>query len=218
MKILVTGVSGMLGLSIIKTLSRKSNYVLYGTCFKNKISIKRCIIKNVDLTDKKSLNEHLKTISPDIIIHCAALTDVDLCEENKKLCFETNLKSTSYLSDYCQKFEKKLIFISTDSVYGSSRFASTESQKLKPMNNYARSKTLAEKVVKKVHNHCIIRTNIFGISPKKQGLFDWFFTKLNEGNKFYGFDDAIFNPIYTGDLSNIILTIIKNNVKGIINV
>ncbi|GEM_PF-75042 len=221
-KLLITGVSGMLGFCLARNLSNnlKNNYDVYGTFNRNLVSIEGCAIYRVDLSQRSEVEMLLQEITPDIIVHCAALTNVDLCEENHELSDAVTVASTSYLQSYCKKNSKKLIYISTDAVYEGDSGNYSESDLPKPSNYYAQSKLKAEKIVRVLPDSLILRVNIFGISPPGHGttLFEFFYSNLLQGKEIPGFTDVIFNPICIECLPGIISEGIDNSIAGVFNI
>ena len=122
-KILLTGYSGMLGTEIYNKLNKK--FKIYATSSKN-IKRKNLFKFNYKKNNFKKLK---KWVNPDIIIHCAAETNIDFCEKNKKNCEKINFNSIKKIVKYFPR--SKLIFISSDSVY-SGKKPHSENSKKKP--------------------------------------------------------------------------------------
>ncbi len=113
-KILLTGGSGFLSSNwSLDTRNIFSNYALVRTKNRNKF------LKSfqVDYRDNKKITQVFKNIKPKIVIHTAAITDVDRCEDNKKLSEKVNFQLTKKICNICKKEKIKLIFISTDQVF-----------------------------------------------------------------------------------------------------
>ena len=159
-RVLVTGASGMLGATLVNTL--KDNYDVYASgnsIFENQHSK----YLKFDLSNKsyKNLFEWSK---PDIVIHCAALTDGNYCENNPEKAFEINSKSMNkILKD--SKSHVKIIYISTDAVFASNVSMSKENDMTNPKSIYGKSKELAEKeLIASNREFFIIRTTIVGFN------------------------------------------------------
>ena len=211
-KILVTGYSGMLGTEIYNKLNKK--FKIYATSSKN---IKR---KNLFKFDFKKNNfEKLKKwVNPDIIIHCAAETNIDFCEKNKKNCEKINFNSIKKIVKYYPR--SKLIFISSDSVY-SGKKPHSENSKKKPLNFYGILKLKSENYIKKFcKNYFILRTTpvgFVGINNKKT-FTSWIVDNIKDRISLNLFTDVFFSPISVNHLTREIEYIIKNDLKGIFNV
>ncbi len=219
-RVLITGSSGMLGKDIVKVLSEDNNFLIYGfdKRFNSKMHKDQQIIG--DLTDFDFLTNNLNKISPDIIIHCAAIVNLNICEENKKAADALHCEVTNILSSFNSK-STKFIYISTDSVFDGKKGNYTESYIPNPINYYAKSKLKGERAaLQNNDNSIIVRTNIYGFNyPLGNSLAEWAIINLKQGKSINGFTDIIFNAIYTKQLARIIrYLIIKNNYKGILNI
>ncbi len=216
-KVLITGGSGLLGYNLIKTFSHhKTKYKVFGIYFKNCIFPENCIGLKLDLRNSSDVKKTMEKIKPDIIIHCAALTDVDLCEKEKDECYQTNVISTKNLCDYKPK---KFIYISTDAVYPGITGNYSEDSETRPVNYYGQTKLEAEKIVSQLEDNSILRVNIFGINPtNKLSLAEWFIKKFKNGEPIKGFTDVYFNPILVNHLSDIIIETIERNITGLYNI
>ena len=95
--VLITGASGMLGSNMC--LLMNINYNVTGTYFSNKPNINNIHMVKMDIRNKKQCQKVVKTIEPDIVIHCAAITDMDLCETNQTLAYDVNTFGTENILD-----------------------------------------------------------------------------------------------------------------------
>ncbi len=219
MRILITGSSGFLGLKLILYFKSKSNNYLYG-CSKTR-NVKLLNFKNFvgDLSDLTTVKRIFKATHPDIVIHTAALTDVDKCEKDPQLAYESNVISTENITIKSEEFNSKLIFISTDMVYKDSETPHNEESKLDPINVYSKTKLEGEKIILSSTNfHIILRTNFFGWSfDVKPKLAEWIVRNLREGKKLFLFNDVFFSPIYIVNLCEIIHRLLNIEIGGIFN-
>src|SRR4051812_30791765 len=108
MRVLVTGITGMLGKDIASQLSQFSGYEIFGIS-RSEVSIGNII--SGDLADTDFLKQYLKSINPDLIIHCAASVNVDACEENKNYTNQLHVEATKVLATFSSN--TKLVYIST---------------------------------------------------------------------------------------------------------
>ena len=207
MKILVTGRSGQLALS----LKNCSKTLLYDWCFKSKADF--------NISDEKAVYQLLKVYKPDVCINTAAYTAVDKCEETYEEAKKINALGVGYLAKYCKIFDIQLIHISTDYVFdGKSLKPYSEKALPKPINKYGESKYLGEKLALEYYPErtLIIRTSwlysLHGHNFLKTML------KLVSKNKVLKIvSDQIGTPTFAKDLANFICTIIlqldKNKSK-----
>ena len=115
MKIMITGANGMLGSSISSYYNSKHSVYAFHRDKKRFIKCKNqyCI----DLSDFELVQKKIHQIKPDMLIHCAGLTDIELCEKEPSLAFHINANITKNIALACKK-NTKLVYISTDQVYG----------------------------------------------------------------------------------------------------
>jgi dTDP-4-dehydrorhamnose reductase len=206
MNILVTGSSGMLAKDLIDEL-KKNNFNLH------------CMDKEeLDIT-KIGEFEKLSRLKIDLVINCAAYTNVDAAEENRELCFNINFIGVKNLADYCKAKNIILIHISTDYVFDGMKKSYDENDAKKPLNYYGVTKALAEDYLAyALDKFYIIRTSwLFG----KNGVN--FIEKMKklmaEKKEIMVVDDQFGKPTYTKDLSRSIISLITQNKPfGIYNI
>ena len=215
MRIGVTGASGMLGSALIARLSR--HYKIFATSRNQGIESKSINWDCFDLTDLELLNKWLDKVKPDVVIHCAAIVNVDLCEENSNLATQLHYKTTKVMANYLNQNNGKLIYISTDSVFdGEKQSAYRESDLTAPLNVYARTKLMGEEQVKLMKRGLVLRTNIVGWTQDgKTSFFEWMLESLINNAPLNLFNDVIFSPLNVHDLSFIIEKIINKPVFGL---
>ena len=189
--ILLIGGNGQLGSCLIK----------YGKF----LNLKSPSKKELDLRKKKSILLALKKYAPEIIINCAAISDMKVAEKYPSKCFEINVIGTINLVNEIKKYNKniKLIHLSTDGVYPSTKGNYSEKSKIEPYNLYCWSKFLSEIPVKTLKKFVIIRTRFFDKDK----------IKFKEVAK-----DIFTSSIEINDLSKKIFKLLKNNFSGIINI
>jgi len=219
-KILVTGSSGMLGKDIVEILIKNEAFDIYAfdKHYNPRIAKDNQFI--VDLTNFEFLTKSLNKINPAVIIHCAAIVNIDACEKDKKSADALHREATRVLSSYNSR-NTKFMYISTDSIFDGKKGNYAEEDVPNPLNYYAKSKLEGEKVALSQNpNALVIRTNIYGFhTAKDNSLVEWAIENLKAGRSIDGYEDIIFNAIYTKQLARIIQElIILDNYKGILNV
>tara|TARA_Y100000768_G_C23978259_1_gene684257 strand:- start:1314 stop:2183 length:870 start_codon:yes stop_codon:yes gene_type:complete len=216
MKILITGASGMLGASIAKQWIDKYN--IYGTArsnFDGNILDKFFIF---DLSSD-SYRKLFDWVKPDIIIHCGAITDLELCEIDPENAMKVNGLSVKKLYKYSRN--SKIIFISSDAVFNDKNTPSFETDITKPLNFYGKSKLLGESELLKTNSESVvIRTTIVGrnINPNKKSFVEWLIDSLVNNKKINLFEDVFFTPITIWDLINEIEWIMNNSISGVFHI
>jgi len=215
MKVGVTGASGMLGSALITHLSK--SYRVFATSRGKGVEGKNIKWDCFDLTDITLLNKWLETNKPDVVIHCAAIVNVDLCEDNVKLATKLHIETTEVMANYLDSNGGRLIYISTDSVFdGEKQGAYSESDLVSPLNVYAKTKIMGEKSAQSMNNGLVLRTNIIGWTQEDKTSFaEWVLNRLNDNAPLNLFYDVYFSPLTVYDLSFIIEKIIEKPILGL---
>ncbi len=215
MRVGVTGASGMLGTALIDELANK--HEVFATSRSKGLEKDGVQWECFDLTNSKHLNKWLDNTTPDVVIHCAALVDVDRCEKNVSYATKLHVDTTKAVVNYLDCNNKKLIYISTDSVFDGKKDRSyVESDKVNPLNIYAKTKLLGEKSVLLMKGGLVLRTNIIGWSRSGNISFaEWILDGLFESKPLALFSDVIFSPLNVSDLSKIIIQAIDSEITGL---
>jgi len=165
--------------------------------------------KTLDILKKNKIEKYLIKNKINIILHCAALARVKECELNKNKAKKINIIGTQNIVKSILRIKKnkkkdiKLVFISSDAVYASTRGDYKETDKLSPYNVYGQTKLKGEKIVKKLKNYIIIRTRFF---DKKKIPFK------------YSAVNIYTSSLEVGKLAKYISILVKKKFQGIINV
>jgi perosamine synthetase len=215
-KILITGVSGMLGSNLAYYF--KDNYDILGLYNTHPVEIKGIHIQQADILSVDSLKNVIQDYKPDIIIHCASLTDIEYCETRKEKTDLVNVIGTKNIVDSVNNVNTKIIYISSDSVYEGVAGNFSETDPVIPQNYYGLTKYKGELEVLKRSNSLILRTNIFGWNVQdKFSIAEWILHELTEKTQINGFKDVYFSSIYTFDLAKILEKAIEQDLAGIYN-
>ena len=169
--------------------------------------------KKFDLTSS-NYDELISWSNPDYIIHCAALTNGNYCEENPNMAFDVNGISIKKLLKASVN-NVKVIYISTDAVFPSSLHLAKESDCVLPENVYGKSKELGEFFLNTSNNrkYTIIRTTIVGLNVNKykEGFVEWILNTAKSNEELGLFSDVLFSPISIWDLAKEISFLINSN-------
>jgi len=206
MKILITGGKGFVGKNLEEKLKEKFSVFALG---KDELNVE----------EKEKVINKINEIKPDIIIHCAAFSNVDGCEVEKEKAYRINSLGTQNIAIACGEIKSKLIYISTDFVFdGKKETPYSEIDIPSPINHYGKTKLLGEYYVSHIlSNFTIIRTSrIFGKYGKN--FASRFPLLLKEKKEFYLTTDVVSCPTSVKDLVNAIELLIENDFCGIINV
>jgi dTDP-4-dehydrorhamnose reductase len=217
LKIAITGANGMLGASLCSLYHH--NHVVYAI-HRNRVALAPCsLVLNCDLMDAASLGAGLTKFKPDIVIHCAACVDLEICEGDPELAYQANVEVTENVVLACPD-EAALVYISTDQVYGNNPDHSESRTDLEPLNFYGKTKLEGEQVVLRRDSQAfVIRTNIFGSStkPGQTNSTEWMLDALKRQEAITLFNDYSFSPIYTELLGRKLLDLIELKITGVFN-
>tara|TARA_B110000438_G_scaffold116719_1_gene114154 strand:+ start:74 stop:961 length:888 start_codon:yes stop_codon:yes gene_type:complete len=210
-KILIVGI-GFLGNYVFREFENKGFNVIGTKSSSNDNMIK------LDITDIESIEKCVNQINPDLIVNCAANTNLEFLEKNPEISKSINANGPKNLAKIAFKNKIRLIHISTDSVFDGNDSMYHEEDIPNPINEYGKTKLLGEKYIQEImNNYVILRTNFFGINDKGTGILNWIIEKLSQKKEITGFDDVIFNPLEILNLSKIIVEISQSNFVGILH-
>ena len=204
MKVLVTGVNGQLGYDVVKALNARG------------IECRGVDLEDFDITDKKAAMDYVKSYAPDAVVHCAAYTAVDRAEEDEETCYRVNVTGTGNLAAVCKELNAKILYVSTDYVYGGKGAEPFEpADAVDPKSVYGRTKLGGEEAVRaNTDKYFIVRTSwVFG---KNGNNFVKTMLRLGaERENVSVVDDQIGSPTYTPDLARLICDMIVTEKYGI---
>lgn len=204
-KILITGGRGALG----QYFKEYSDCIITGK-------------SEVDVTDFKTAQSYVRKLNPDSIIHLAAETDVDLCEDNPKLAYQINTEGTKNMAILAREQKCPIIYVSTAGVFsGKGDTPFTVNDKPFPVSIYANSKWRGEKEIQKIiPDHIIIRTGwVFGGFEKDNKFVGQIVRQIWQGaEKIKAVDDIFGCPTYGHDLVKSILDLVSSQKRGIFHI
>ena len=213
MKVLVIGAHGMLGRNLVNRLTNLSDPKNPGNEI---ISVDR---EHVDITHGENTSKFIAEVKPDVVINCAAFSNVDACETQIPEAFAVNATGARNVALAGKQTGAKVIHISTDYVFdGSKNKPYIETDKPHPISVYGKSKLEGELAVQEISsNYVIVRTAwLFGPYRK-----NFVITILDLGRKKRSVSvvtDQQGSPTYTADLSDAIRTVILKDLRGIYHV
>ncbi|MGB7174059.1 MAG: SDR family oxidoreductase [Candidatus Acidiferrales bacterium] len=215
-KLLITGATGLLGSNLVRHGATQSHEVIGVSHVPTKAPAG--VTQRVfDLTNRDMTFRHLNDVQPEAIIHCAAMTNVDRCEREPAGARWLNVEATKTVAQWAMHNDARFVFISTDSIFDGSVGHYRENDAPHPVNEYARTKLAAEEVARSlIPEALIIRTNFYGWNWKddKSSVGEWMLGKLLRRESFAAFADVRFGPLFTADLSGIILELLARKASG----
>ena len=223
MKVLITGINGLLGQKLVHKLSRDNSIKLIATSKgSNRLSYNEGYnYISLDITDRYKVHDVIISQSPDVIINTAAMTDVDACEDKKKECDALNVEAVRYLSDSAQKIDAHLIHISSDFIFDGKAGPYSEEDIPNPLSYYGLSKLKSENIL--LQSSCkwtILRTIIvFGVGENlsKGNIVLWAKDALEKGDPLNIIDDQYRSPTLAEDLADACILAANKKSYGVFN-
>ncbi|WP_183279701.1 dTDP-4-dehydrorhamnose reductase [Clostridium fungisolvens] len=215
MKILITGAKGQLGTQIINII--KAGKSELGVIPQNVASaeIIGIDVDELDITSLSATRTYLKEVKPDVVINCAAYTNVDGCETNEDIAFKVNAIGPRNLAIVCEELDTKLIHISTDYVFsGVGTKALKEYDLTGPVSVYGKTKLAGEEFVKQFSSkYFIVRTAwLYGYNGKN---FVYTMMRLGKDKEFINVvNDQRGNPTNAEDLAHHLLKLVETEEYG----
>ena len=202
MKVWIVGANGQIGTEIQEEIDVLN------------IEVLKTDLEDLDVSDTDEVLNFAELNRPDIIINCAAITDVATCEENKELAFKINALGARNVSVAARKVNAKLVQLSTDDVFdGISKEPYSEFDAPNPKTVYGRSKFAGENYVKEfTEKHFIIRSNwVFG---KGTNFVTTFLNAIENQEEVSVAADQFGAPTYANDVAKVIIELMKTNEYG----
>lgn len=204
MKVAVTGCKGQLGADLTAEMEKRN------------IQAAGIDIDTVDITDYEALEAFIEAEKPDAVVHLAAYTAVDKAEQEKEKCALINVKGTENIAKICGEKGIKLLYTSTDYIFGGEGDTPFETDSTPaPCNYYGLTKYEGEQAVKKYcPNHFIVRISwVFGVHGKN---FVYTMLRLAENNReIRVVNDQTGSPTFTPDISKLICDMIATDKYGV---
>ncbi len=231
-KVLITGTSGFLGSKLVNSLVKNCEdisclglYNIYQDTFSG-LSQQSSNIKfeQVDIRDEKTLVKVFNNFSPDTVLHCAAIRDLEYCETHPQQANDVNVKGTEYITKCCKELGATLVFISTDIIFDGSEDKYTESSEPKPLNVYGNTKATSENFIIDMlsdNRWLIIRLSVlYGhhLLGRRKDFVEFVVEKLIHNQEVQLFSDKFRNISYLDWVSQTILRLCDSNSTGIFHV
>ena len=224
MKIFVTGVAGQLGHDVMNELEKRgyegigSDVAAEYTGIQDGSAVTKMAYVSLDITDKAAVEKTLEEIQPDVVVHCAAWTAVDMAEDDDKVAKvrAVNAGGTENIALVCKKLDCKMVYISTDYVFDGQGETpwDPDCKDYKPMNVYGQTKLEGELAVSgNLDKYFIVRIAwVFGVNGK-----NFIKTMLNVGkthDTVRVVKDQIGTPTYTYDLARLLIDMVETDKYG----
>lgn len=223
-KILVTGSNGLLGQKLIEKLSKAENVEVIATARgENRLPFAdNYKFVSLDITKKEEVEMVFEAEKPDVIIHTAAMTNVDQCETEKDACWDLNVKAVEYLLEASKKHNSFFVHLSTDFIFDGKEGPYDEKAEANPLSFYGWSKYAAEKLVINSNvKWAIARTVlVYGIAHdmSRTNIILWVKNSLEQGKSINVVNDQWRTPTLAEDLADGCILIAQKEAEGIFNI
>jgi dTDP-4-dehydrorhamnose reductase len=212
MKVFITGGGGLLGGKLRKILV-DYKFDVYAS-FYDKLIIGDNFYQ-MDITKKNDVFHILKKVSPDVIVHTAAYTDVDGCEKDRNTAFLINIKGTINLANVAEKLNAKFVYISTDYVFNGKKGRYTEDETTDPINYYGITKLEGEKIVSKICSNFVIARPAVIYGSEKKNFVTWVVDMLKNRKNINIVTDQYVSPTLNIDLAEQLKVLIEKDLNGV---
>lgn len=210
-KLLITGGSGLLAVNW--AAARKSDDEIWLGLHQRTIIMDK--VHTVSLKD--GIEHAICSVSPDVIIHTAAMTDVEGCENNNEQALMVNRDLAETYAEAAHRRSISFVHISTDHLFDGYTPMLDETAPCKPVNNYGHSKLMGERAALDANpNTLVLRLNFFGWGPKYRPSFsDWIINSLSNQDEITLYENVYFTPLYVGDVIHSAHKLLAKKAQGI---
>lgn len=226
MKIAITGTNGLLGQHLVQLLLNEG----YSVVATGKGPDRSFFASNskayryyeLDIVDQLRINEIWQSEKPEVLVHAAAITQVDECELNQEQCEWVNVQGTAWAIMAAEKYCRHIIFVSTDFVFDGVGGSYSEDAELNPISFYGKTKQEGERLVSHakipwaIVRTCLVYGNV--LSGSRNNIISWVKENLENNKPIRVVSDQFRTPTYVADLAKGILLIIQQKATGIYHI
>jgi dTDP-4-dehydrorhamnose reductase len=220
-KILITGSNGLLGSKLVRLLADQEIDYLATSRGENRFDSFEIPYQSLDITKEPEVFSLTDSYRPDVIINCAAYTNVDGCETNRENCYQLNVEAVRNLARSAEEFGSHLIHLSTDFIYNGNDGPYRESSKAEPLGYYGETKYLSEQLLTDCTcNFTILRTSIvYGYEPhiKRNNIILWLRQSFRDQKSVNIVDDQFRCITWAEDLAELCLAVAESGNTGVYN-
>jgi dTDP-4-dehydrorhamnose reductase len=225
MKILITGANGLLGQKLVSLIINGAEHELIATARgANRLPFdeRKYAYDSLDITNESQVKSAIAQHKPDVVIHTAAMTNVDQCETEKEECWDLNVNAVQYIVDACEVNNTFLVHLSTDFIFDGESGPYSEEAEANPISYYGESKLASEQIITQSKlDWSIVRTVlVYGIAHdmSRTNIILWVKKSLEEGKEIKVVDDQLRSPTLAEDLAQGCLLIAEQKAEGVFNI
>lgn len=212
-KLLLTGASGFLGYNICKLSAQ--NWEVHGIMHHAQFDFPGITIHRQNLTDSVGLKNIFEEVKPDVVIHTAAISDANYCQQHPQESYSINVIATQLLSELCAGRKIPFVFTSSDLVFDGKKGNYNEADAVNPLSKYGEQKVKAENLVLKIYPEAAVcRMPLMIGDGRGKGYLHAFLAKAKNGESLKLFTDEFRSPLGGMSAAKGLLFAI-NNLKGI---
>lgn len=225
MKVLITGANGLLGQHLTKLLLDQNYQVVATSRGESRLPFQpsdKYTYREMDIANGLETFSVMSHEKPDVVVHAAAMTQVDDCELRPQQCERINVQGTSQVLTDAETFSSHFIYISTDFVFDGEQGNYAEEDDTKPISVYGFSKLQAESMVQTstipfaIVRTCLVYGNL--LKGTRSNIVQWVKDSLQQGKTIQVVSDQLRTPTYVEDLAKGILLIIEKKATGIYHI
>ncbi len=196
----------------------QTNWQLHGTYHSNPVAIPGVEMHGIDLTQDRSLRTFLQTLNPAAIIHTAALSQPNACQDQPDLSYRINVQTSWTIADYCAAAQIPYVFTSSEQVFDGNHSPYGESDRPSPLNLYGEHKLAAEIGIQERYPAAAVcrMPLMYGVSPTAPSFIQSFIQRLRSGELLQAFTDEIRTPVSGFDAARGLLIALEK-AQGIIH-
>ena len=217
-RLLITGASGLLGINL--ALEAIHRHKVIGVD-RGRLKSTPFQVLQADLFHRDTIDPILESVEPDWLVNCAALANLEECEQYPERARLLNTEMPGELAKICAQRRIHLVHISTDAVFdGKKKDLYTEEDEPHPLGTYSKTKLNGERAVQSANSEAIIaRVNFYGWSLNGlRSLGELFVNNLSVGKHMNGFTDVIFCPMFVNHTAQILLSMLEKGLSGLYHV
>lgn len=221
-RVLITGANGLLGQQLVATMGRTVEYDVLATGRDERLLCRdaSCGYTPMDIADPEDVKRVFVDFAPSVVVNCAAMTQVDQCEEQRDACWRVNVNAVESLVKACKAHGSRLVQVSTDFIFDGCAGPYAEGDRPHPVNFYGRSKLAAENVVRQLglKRWSIVRTVLVygtGHELRRSNIALWVLGELAAGRPIRVVTDQFRSPTYAPDLASGIERIVRQQRDGV---
>ncbi|PSQ74876.1 MAG: dTDP-4-dehydrorhamnose reductase [Bacteroidetes bacterium QH_9_64_21] len=224
-RILITGANGLLGQALVRRLSQNREFDVLATARDDAPRFEggSCGYAPLDVTQPDAVENVFEDFAPNVVINCAAMSDVAECDENRNEAWAVNARAVKRLAKHCHETRARLVQVSSDFVFNGKRGPYDEDARPDPVNYYGRAKLAGENAVREAgrSNWAIVRTVLLygtGQGLSRSNVVLWMIDELSQGHQLHIVDDQYRTPTHVDDLATGIERLVDREKTGIYHI